>query len=307
MSAAPPTVAPPTVALSIVVPTVGRVEEVGRLLDSLRPQLTAADELVVVDQNPDDRLGPVLAAAADLRPERVRAAAKGASHARNVGLAHARREAIWFPDDDGWATPGQLDAIRRRMAEEPAVDVIAGRIVDEHGRPSMGRWPDRPLDATRGNVWRVGAEATMVFRRRFFDRVGGFRESIGVGSGAPWGAGEGQDLLLRGLALGCRAGYRPDIVFGHPNKFERDAAVVLAKGASYARGLGYVMGVNGYTLAELAPHVLKPLAAMVAFALAGRIGRARYYLGQLVNRWKGWRAGRRYRGSPPGAAPTPAR
>ncbi|MEQ8814804.1 MAG: glycosyltransferase family A protein [Thalassobaculum sp.] len=292
--------------LSIVVPTVGRVEEVGRLLDSLRPQLGPGDQLVVIDQNSDDRLGPVLAAAADLRPERVRAEARGASHARNVGLAHVRRAVVWFPDDDGWATPGQLEAIRRCLEREPETDVVAGRIVDEDGRPSMGRWPDRPVQATRGNVWRVGAEATMVFRRRFFERVGGFREAIGVGSRGPWGAGEGQDLLLRGLAAGCRIGYRPDIVFGHPNKFERDEAAILRKAASYARGVGYVMGVNGYSPLELVPHLLKPLVAIVLFAVAGRRGRVRYYAGQLVNRWRGWWAGRRDRGLPPDALPPPA-
>lgn len=294
-------------ALSIVVPTVGRVAEVARLLDSLRPQLRSDDELIVVDQNPDDRLAGVLAAAADLRPEWVRTTARGASHARNVGLAHVGRAAVWFPDDDGWATPGQLDTIRRLLAEEPGVDVFGGRCADADGRPSMGRWPDHPVEAGRGNVWRVGAEATLVFRQHFFARVGGFRETIGVGSGGPWGAGEGQDLLLRGLAAGCRIAYRPAIVFGHPDKFERDEAVVLAKAASYARGVGYVMGVNGYTALEVAPHLLKPLVAAAAYAAIGRIGRVRYYLGQLVNRWTGWRAGRTDRGAPPAPPPTAAR
>lgn len=295
------------VALSIVVPTVGRVADLARLLESLRPQLRCDDELIVVDQNPDDRLAAVLQAAADLRPERVRAEAKGASHARNVGLARARRDAVWFPDDDGWATPGQLDTIRRLLAEEPGADVFGGRCADADGRPSMGRWPERPLAATRGNVWRVGAEATLVFRQHFFERVGGFRETIGVGSPGPWGAGEGQDLLLRGLAAGCRIVYRPDIVFGHPNKFERDEAVVLAKAAAYARGVGYVMGVNGYTVLEVAPHLLKPLVAAAAYGAVGRTGRRHYYLGQLVNRWTGWRAGRADRGAPPAPLPTAAR
>jgi len=294
-------------ALSIVVPTVGRVEEVGRLLDSLRPQLHSDDELIVVDQNPDDRLAAVLAAAADLQPLVVRTAARGASHARNAGLACVGREAIWFPDDDGWATPGQIEVIRRLLLDEPGVEVFGGRCADIDGRPSMGRWPDRPVEASRGNVWRVGAEATLVFRRSFFERVGGFRESIGVGSGGRWGAGEGQDLLLRGLAAGCRIAYRPALVFGHPDKFERDEAVVLAKAASYARGVGYVMGVNDYSPLEMAPHLAKPLVAAGAYAVLGRFGRVRYYLGQLVNRWTGWRAGRRDRAAPPEPRPTPAR
>ena len=294
-------------ALSVVIPTLGLSAEVARMLGSLRGQLADRDEVIVVDQNPDDRLAAVLAAAADLAPVRVRAPARGASRARNVGLGHASRPVVWFPDDDGWATEGQLDAIRRALVAEPAVDVFGGRCADEGGAPSMGRWPDHPVTATRRNVWRVGAEATLVFRRRFFDRVGGFRETIGVGTRGPWGAGEGQDLLLRGLAAGCRIAYRPAIVYGHPNKFETDSAAVLAKGASYARGVGYVMGVNGYSPAEVAPHLLKPLIALTGYALLGRPGRARYYAGQLVNRWRGWRAGRRDRGSSADAAPIPPR
>jgi len=307
----PPPLPPPGAsavpAMSIVIPTLGRVEEVARMLASLRGQLVVGDEVIVVDQNPDDRLVAVLAAAADLDPVRIRAQVRGASHARNVGLRHVGREAVWFPDDDGWATEGQLDAIRRALVAEPGVDVFGGRCVDESGAPSMGRWPDQPLTATRRNVWRVGAEATLVFRRRFLDRVGGFRETIGVGTRGPWGAGEGQDLLLRGLAAGCRIVYRPAIVYGHPNKFETDSAAVLAKGASYARGVGYVMGINGYSPLEVAPHLLKPLVALLAYAVMGRRGRARYYAGQFVNRWRGWRAGRRDRGSPADAAPPPPR
>ncbi|MEQ8398850.1 glycosyltransferase family A protein [Thalassobaculum sp.] len=293
-------------ALSIVIPSLGRVDEVAVLLASLRGQCRADDEVVVVDQNPDQRLLPVLAAAADLGPRHVRATARGASHARNVGLLHANRDLIWFPDDDGWATPGQLDAVRHAARAEPEVDVFGGRCVDETGAPSMGRWPEQPVTATRRNVWRVGAEATLYFRRRFFERAGGFRESIGVGTGGRWGAGEGQDLLLRGLSAGCRIVYRPAIVFGHPNKFETDSAAILAKGASYARGVGYVMGVNDYSPVEMAPHLLKPLIAVVGYALMGRIGRVRYYAGQLSNRWIGWRAGRRDRGHPVDAGPSSA-
>lgn len=293
-------------ALSIVIPSLGRVGEVAVLLDSLRGQCREGDQVIVVDQNPDDRLVAVLEAAGDLKPLRVRAPARGASHARNVGLRHAVHDLIWFPDDDGWATAGQLVAVRRAAVDEPDVDVFGGRCVDETGAPSMGRWPAEPVTATRRNVWRVGAEATLYFRRRFFERAGGFRESIGVGAGGRWGAGEGQDLLLRGLAAGCRIGYRPTIVFGHPNKFETDSAAILAKGASYARGVGYVMGVNGYSPLEVAPHLLKPLVAIVAYALVGRFGRVRYYAGQLTNRWIGWRAGRRAQGSPIDAAPSSA-
>jgi len=292
-------------SLSIVVPTVGRVDDLARLLASLRGEMRPGDELILVDQNPDDRLVPVLEAAADLNPIHLRADKRGASHARNVGLARAGGDAVWFPDDDAWATPGLLDTLRRCLTGEPDISVFAGRSVDEAGAPSMNRWPRQPLVIDRGNVWRTAIEYTTLHRRGFFERIGGFRENVGVGAGTPWGAGEGQDLLLRGLAAGERIVFRPQIVVGHPRKFDSDSPAELAKAASYARGIGYVMGINGYSPFAMAPHLLKPLVAIGLYGIRGRLGRVRYYAGQLVNRWAGWRAGRRARR--PEDGPTHAR
>lgn len=283
-----------TPALAVVVPTLGRDASVERLLVSLRGQLREGDELVLVDQNPDDRLAPILQRVADLAPRRIRAAARGASHARNVGLAATAAALVWFPDDDCWIPPGLLDRIRAAMAAEAGIDMLSGRVEDGSGNPAMGRWPATALTGDRGNIWRIAIEFTVVYRRSVFARTGGFREDLGVGAGTPWGAGEGQDLLLRALAAGLRIEYRPELVFLHPDKFLPDDAASLAKAASYARGVGYVMGSHGYGWIAFAPHVLKPLAGVLLHAACGRTGRVRYYLGQAVNRWRGWRAGRRH-------------
>lgn len=273
--------------LAVVVPTVGRTDELGRLLASLRGQLRPGDELVLVDQNPDDRLDPVLVPFTELAPRRVKAARRGASHARNAGLRETTAELVWFPDDDCWVPPGLLDRMRAVMAAEPDIDLLSGRVEDGQGAPAMGRWPARPLEARRGTIWRVAIEFTVLHRRRVFEGIGGFREDVGVGAGTPWGAGEGQELLLRALAAGFRVAYRPELVFFHPDKFRPDDAESLAKAASYACGVGFVMGCHGYGWAAIAPHLLKPAAGVVLSALRARPGRIRYYAGQALNRWRG--------------------
>ena len=46
--------------VSMIVATLNRVDELERLLDSLDSQTYKDFEVIVVDQNPDDRLRPVL-------------------------------------------------------------------------------------------------------------------------------------------------------------------------------------------------------------------------------------------------------
>src|SRR5262245_7608092 len=91
---------------SLVIPTIHRTQELSRLLGSLAPQVPglgeAGDlEVLVVDQNPDDRLLPVL------EPYRTRfklvhlkAPSLGQSHAKNLGIRSASGRYMAFPDDD---------------------------------------------------------------------------------------------------------------------------------------------------------------------------------------------------------------
>lgn len=70
---------------SLVLATVGRTHEVERLLCSLDRQEGATFELIVVDQNTDERLAPLLEARKNRYPIlHIRAERCGASRARNV-------------------------------------------------------------------------------------------------------------------------------------------------------------------------------------------------------------------------------
>ncbi|MGA8056526.1 MAG: glycosyltransferase family A protein, partial [Burkholderiales bacterium] len=72
--------------LSLVLATVGRTDEAARFLASLDRQGVGDIELVVVDQNEDDRLVPLLAPYRDRFTVRHLRSAPGLSRARNVGL-----------------------------------------------------------------------------------------------------------------------------------------------------------------------------------------------------------------------------
>ncbi|MPN49512.1 hypothetical protein SDC9_197133 [bioreactor metagenome] len=65
----------------------------------------------MVDQNPDDRLLPILGDYENLFPVRRFRSAPGLSRARNVGLEQITGEVIAFPDDDCTYPPGILRSV----------------------------------------------------------------------------------------------------------------------------------------------------------------------------------------------------
>jgi len=85
-------------SFDLVVATVGRTDELGRLLDSIAAQEYGPLRVVVVDQNDDERLAPILAGRA-LELEHVRSPL-GLARARNAGLEVLERDVVAFPDDD---------------------------------------------------------------------------------------------------------------------------------------------------------------------------------------------------------------
>jgi glycosyltransferase involved in cell wall biosynthesis len=88
---------------SLIVPTLGRTEEAEKLFASLVEQKRSDLELIVVDQNDDDRLLPVLK---DLPQNfsviHLKQQEKNVSLARNKGMDAATGEILAFPDDDCW-------------------------------------------------------------------------------------------------------------------------------------------------------------------------------------------------------------
>lgn len=202
--------------LSLVMATVGRTEEVWRMIRSLVTQSDPGFELIIVDQNPDDRLAPHIQAGLfrglDIR--HVRLEPPSLSAARNLGISLARYEILGFPDDDCWYEQNVIENIRSRFVSEPELGGVVGRWEEQAkglGRPQV-------TGQLSSQAWRRfrGGEASSIalfFQRKLFDALGGFDERLGVGRW--YGAGEETDFLLRALASGARLVHAPEARVHH--------------------------------------------------------------------------------------------
>ncbi len=189
---------------SLILATYGRVDEIGRLLDSLQAQTCPDFELIVADQNADDRVVPFVDRARHLGwdVQHLRLSKPNLSAARNAGARIARGQWLAIPDDDCWYDPQTLALVAARLASAPTVDGLAIHWFEQVHR--VAPETDTPL---RMEAWRrfKGSDAssiTLFLRTELVRQVGGFDESMGVGQ---WcGAGEETDILLRLLKKGAR-------------------------------------------------------------------------------------------------------
>jgi glycosyltransferase involved in cell wall biosynthesis len=280
-----------TPVISMVASTLGRSAEMVILLDSLCAQDDNDFELIVVDQNPDDRLVPVLAPYLDkLDIKHIRTNLRGLDRGRNLGAAQASGSWIMFPDDDSWYPPEFLKTLRGLMAREPA-DIYSGRSLNSDGAEIMVRFLQNDATISRENIWKVLIEWVIVFRMETFRDAGGFDDNLGVGSGTIWNSGEGQDLVLRCLANGAHGLFRRSLYGYHPEHRESQTTPeMIRKMHGYSVGFGYVMRRHGFSPLAMLPSILRPLAGIVIYTLTGKPAMARRSKIILQGRIEGWRS-----------------
>jgi glycosyltransferase involved in cell wall biosynthesis len=274
---------------SLVLATVGRTEELGRCLRALDAQTYRNFELIVVDQNPDDRLAPILEEYECRFTLRHLRSERGLSRARNVGLRHLAGEVIAFPDDDCWYPTGLLEAVAVKLACRPEWDGLTTRVADADGA-SFGRFAARSGGLNLYNVWATAVSVGIFLRRKVVDRVGYFDETLGAGAGTPFGSGEEADYVIRAIRAGFGIHYLPQLVVHHPNPQARADAPTLSKTYAYGRGMGRVLRKHGYPAWYKARAVVRPLGgALLSLAhlalpeAALRLSRGR---GRLRGLWE---------------------
>lgn len=276
--------------ISMVASTLGRDVEMRLLLDTLTAQDDDRFELIVVDQNVDDRLVPILSEYRGRFPiQHIKSAEKGLDRGRNLGARHATGDWLLFPDDDSWYPADFLKTLRRLIATEPA-DIYSGRSLNKDGKEIMVSFLPQDAEISRANIWHVLIEWVIVFRAETYRKAGGFDEDLGAGSGTPWNSGEGQDLVLRCLSQGAKGLFRRALYGFHPEEQPNaNPDAHIAKMHGYSRGKGFVMRRHGYSILEFLPELLRPAAGFVIYTLTMKPTLARRSRAILKGRLYGWR------------------
>ncbi|MFQ5786421.1 MAG: glycosyltransferase family 2 protein [Thermodesulfobacteriota bacterium] len=273
---------------SLVLATVEKTAEVERFLASLMNQTYQDFELVLVDQNRDNRLEPILTSYYDEFPILHLRSETGLSRARNVGLQHISGDIVAFPDDDCWYPNNLLQKVANFYDLNPKCGGFTGRSVDNACRTTFRKWDKTDGPVNRFNVWSRGISFTIFLTRNSVEKAGCFNETLGVGANTPWGSGEETDYLLRVLRLGTRVYYDHNIIVYHPESIKDFGAATLNKVFQYGRGMGRVLRLNEYPVWFVAYSLMRPLTGSIFSLIQARVGKGLYHWKIFQGRFMGY-------------------
>ncbi|MCW3027652.1 MAG: glycosyl transferase family 2 [Solirubrobacterales bacterium] len=272
---------------SVVIPTGGRPDQLGRCLRSLlaleRPKL----EFLVVDNRPDLPETRRLAEAIAVDDARVRYVAEprpGSSVARNRGIAEVSSEFVAFTDDDvvidaewlnwllspfaepevtavtGMVLPLELRTEAQKRFEQYAgfSKGVTGRSYDLHAARDDGR----VLYPYWGGVF--GSGNSMAFRTAELAAAGGFDPALGAGSLAL--AGADIEAFSAAILRGGRLVYEPRALCWHEHR--RDDGALKRQLFNY--GVGFTAILTKYLLNDR--RFLRALGRSVPLAVRRRRG-----------------------------------
>lgn len=265
--------------VSLICATVGRVDEVNRLLESLTNQSYKAFDLIVVDQSSTTQLERLVESYANsLQITYVRDSGRGLSRARNIGLGYARGEIIGFPDDDcEYDSAEVLGRVCRVFVDRSDIGMLLGR---SHGRNGvdnkMGNFLPVESDVSIRKLHRQMVEYSL-WVRSSGSRSVRFDESLGVGAGTPWCSGEGPDYVIRLLKLGVRGYYAPAISIYHPNKVTKLDEDSLRRAYGYNCGLGRVFLLHSYPVDLVLVSLARSLAGVILYSFRLNKRQATFY------------------------------
>lgn len=240
--------------ISVVIPTIyRRVEQLRRTVRSVAGCDYPTFEIVVVDNRvePGEPIPPF---AESTRVTVVEERTPGISAARNTGVRAARHEIIAFTDDDVEVDHEWLRAIGVAFAADPALGVIGGMVRPREIDTRAQLWFEEYLGGfTKSFEYRqwsrdevgasdplfpysaghFGSGNNIAMRRAVFEQIGGFDESLGVGT--PAKSAEDHKMFVDALLAGNTAAYVPSALVRHSHR--RTEREFLSQIFGYSVGL----------------------------------------------------------------------
>jgi GT2 family glycosyltransferase len=206
--------------ISVVVPTKGRLESLGRCLEALA-RLDAPRggfEVIVSDDSGGAAVRDVLAPFHGRLQLRIATpSVPGPAAARNAGAAAAGGQFLAFADDDCEPTRGWLAALERSLEAHPGA-AVGGTVVNGVPESAAAATTQAIADALRNASNRPSAPVrffpsnNMAFPTQAFRELGGFDETFRYA--------EDREICARWSRSGRRFIHAPDAVVVHTRRLE---------------------------------------------------------------------------------------
>jgi|SaaInlLV_10m_DNA_1039704.scaffolds.fasta_scaffold02032_3 glycosyltransferase involved in cell wall biosynthesis len=276
---------------SLIFCTLGRDTEVELFFRSLTNQSYSNYEIIIVDQNQDDRVLKIYNNYKNLFSESqyIRSEKKGLSLNRNKAIKHACGQILAFPDDDCIYRADTLNNALNIFQQNPLIDVISGTSSPDNKSLTNDILFD-PKNLTKlnfNNAFGNAISYTLFFKN--LDGVAGsleFDELLGVGS--IYGSTEETSFLFDFINCGKLAARNKTLTIFHPNK--DDGFTDISRIINYSLGVGAFAykykNISYYLLLRLL--VLGPSFRILKCLLFFNRQKLLWNFLMIKNRWKGF-------------------
>lgn len=214
--------------ISVIICTKDRSKKLSTCLDSFKKSSFKDFELVVVDQSLDSETEKLSKKYKKLNYFRIKA--KGLSYARNFGIKKAKAEILAFTDDDCLVSKDWLKAIYKSFLAHPEVVGLLGRTLPYE--PTKHKNLVCPCTFKQKKIreclitkpaehWKnIGYGNNMAFRKKIFNKLGGFKSWLGVGTIGH--SAEDAEFSLRILLDHYKLFYQSKMLVFHNSWFSKE-------------------------------------------------------------------------------------
>lgn len=235
--------------ISVTICTRDRPEYIRACLGSIRDGSSLPGEVWVIDQSSDDRSSQVVdefLRDSELPLHYYRHNGIGHTSARNTGARLCLSPIIAYTDDDCLVDKSWLSHMAKAF-EEPSVNCVCGMTIpaDHTDRPPEAHLSTftpaaHKVVRSRCNPLAVGRGNNMAFRRADLLALGGFNETIGVGTSLY--AGDDTDIFYRLVQAGGAIAVVPEAIVYHaqPESWQ----MVMRKKRGYAVSFAAIFAIK---------------------------------------------------------------
>ncbi len=225
--------------ISIVTISYNQAPFLERAIRSVVAQDGVALDYVVVDPGSTDGSRDIIERYRDRISTVIYAPDEGPPDGLNKGFAKATGDVFGYLNSDDFYMPGALHKVAEFFSRDPGADVVTGHgyVVDAAGKP-IRRFRSPPFSAVRfayGHSYVL--QQSTFFRRRAFDRAGGFN----IANRTSWDG----ELFLKMALDGARVEILPDYISGftiHPGSITGSGATAAESRRNHDRYFEMVMG-----------------------------------------------------------------
>ncbi|MEO0144815.1 MAG: glycosyltransferase family 2 protein [candidate division WOR-3 bacterium] len=274
---------------SLIMATYGRDKEIENFLNSLKNQTYKNFELIVIDQNEDDKALKIIKNFEnEIEIKYFRVNFRGLSKARNFGLNYATGDIIAFPDDD-CEYPKNLLFEVKKFFEDGDFDILSVLVIDKLSKKeSLNRWISKSSHINSLNILRAITSPGLFIKISNINiKDIYFDEKFGVGSIYP--SAEEMDLVFRLIKENNAKGYFNRSLFVyHPIK-----EVNLNRFYPYGIGMGAFLRKHinkDFSLLFLVLEnlVIRPIGGILLNILKlNKFGIKKNFY-NFIGRWKGF-------------------